>query len=121
MELKALSQHEHALKFRAHRNQVLTANIANADTPNYKARDLDFNAALKQAQGGSLRLTGTNERHLGTARAASSAPAAEQLKYREAARVGNPSSRAASRQFPDISDHVHCITCGVPVTGTFYL
>ncbi len=82
MELKALSQHEHALKFRAHRNQVLTANIANADTPNYKARDLDFNAALKQAQGGSLRLTDTNERHLGTARAASSAPAAEQLKYR---------------------------------------
>ncbi|NNC77771.1 MAG: flagellar basal body rod protein FlgB, partial [Woeseiaceae bacterium] len=46
MELNVLSQHEDALKFRALRNQVLSSNIANADTPGYKARDLDFSQAL---------------------------------------------------------------------------
>ena len=43
---KALGIHEQALGFRAQRAEVLANNIANADTPNYKARDLDFNAAL---------------------------------------------------------------------------
>lgn len=39
---KALGIHEQALSFRAQRAEVLANNIANADTPNYKARDLDF-------------------------------------------------------------------------------
>ena len=59
MELNALSQHENALKFRALRNRVLTTNIANADTPNFKARDFEFGAALDKAKGGSLRMAGT--------------------------------------------------------------
>ena len=80
MELKALSLHENALMFRAQRNQVLAANIANTDTPNYKARDLDFNAALQQAQGGRLRLSGTHELHLGTARTVNNDSA--NVKYR---------------------------------------
>lgn len=63
MELNVLSQHEQALKFRALRNQVLSSNIANADTPNYKARDLDFGSALKSAQAGSLDLKTTSELH----------------------------------------------------------
>ena len=37
--------HAEALKLRAERQQVLASNIANADTPDYKARDFDFNAA----------------------------------------------------------------------------
>lgn len=37
-----------ALKVRAERNQVLAENLANADTPNYKARDFDFKAVLQQ-------------------------------------------------------------------------
>ena len=81
MELNVLSQHETALKFRAQRNQVLSANIANADTPGYKARDLDFDAALKHASGKNVRLVGTSDRHIGTG----NAPApmtSEQLKYR---------------------------------------
>lgn len=43
---KALGIHEKALTFRTQRAEVLANNIANADTPNYKARDLDFSAAL---------------------------------------------------------------------------
>lgn len=48
---QALRFHQTALSLRAERQQVLASNIANADTPNYKARDVDFNAALKQALG----------------------------------------------------------------------
>ncbi|WP_319381905.1 flagellar basal body rod protein FlgB [Thiomicrorhabdus sp.] len=41
--------HEQALLIRNQRAQVLANNIANADTPNYKARDIDFRAALSEA------------------------------------------------------------------------
>ncbi len=40
---------EAALGLRAQRQQVLASNIANADTPNYKARDIDFASALQGA------------------------------------------------------------------------
>lgn len=63
MEFNSLALHENALRFRAHRNEVLASNIANADTPNYKARDLDFGAALKGAQQQHLGLTKTSELH----------------------------------------------------------
>lgn len=45
----ALRFHETALNLRAQRQQLLASNIANADTPNYKARDIDFNQALQGA------------------------------------------------------------------------
>ncbi|MES2150408.1 MAG: flagellar basal body rod protein FlgB [Pseudomonadota bacterium] len=38
---------EAALSLRSSRQQVLASNIANADTPNYKARDFDFSSALQ--------------------------------------------------------------------------
>ena len=38
-----------ALALRAQRQEVLASNIANADTPNYKARDFDFARALRDA------------------------------------------------------------------------
>jgi len=41
--------HGAALSLRQERLKVLASNIANADTPNYKARDIDFAAALKHA------------------------------------------------------------------------
>ena len=40
---------ESALSLRAQRQQVLASNIANADTPNYKARDIDFASAMASA------------------------------------------------------------------------
>lgn len=59
---------QQALSLRAHRQQVLASNIANADTPNYLARDFDFSAALRQAVSGrgqdSVALTRTSPQHL---------------------------------------------------------
>jgi flagellar basal-body rod protein FlgB len=43
-----------ALQLQAYRAQVLASNLANADTPNYKARDIDFRAALSAANAGQL-------------------------------------------------------------------
>lgn len=51
---EALHFHQTALRLRAERQQVLASNIANADTPNYKARDVDFQSALKQATSGAV-------------------------------------------------------------------
>ena len=70
-----------ALKVQSRRTEVLATNLANADTPNYKARDLDFRAALAEAgaMGAPLRLQGTNTRHLATA---NDAAAGAELKYR---------------------------------------
>lgn len=42
--------HEYALGVRSQRAEILASNIANADTPGYKAQDLDFKSALAQAQ-----------------------------------------------------------------------
>lgn len=44
---------QQALALRAQRQQVLASNIANADTPNYKAKDIDFASALRVAAGAS--------------------------------------------------------------------
>jgi flagellar basal-body rod protein FlgB len=63
MEIPSLAHHEQALKFRALRNQVLSSNIANADTPNYKARDINFADALKTAGTESMRMKTTSSVH----------------------------------------------------------
>lgn len=63
MELKALQLHEQALRFRAMRNEVLSSNIANADTPGYKARDFSFSDALSSARNHSLGLKQTSDLH----------------------------------------------------------
>lgn len=62
---QALGTFESALRLRAQRAEVLSANLANADTPNYKARDFDFHSALQNAQqqtSGGLHMT--QNRHL---------------------------------------------------------
>lgn len=65
---KALGIHEKALGFRAQRAEVLANNIANADTPNYKARDMDFSSVLAaeadKQQSGRIALDRTNNRHI---------------------------------------------------------
>jgi flagellar basal-body rod protein FlgB len=55
-----------ALRLRGRRLDIIASNIANAATPNYKARDLDFGAALAAARGPS-RLEQTSNLHLGGA------------------------------------------------------
>jgi len=46
-----LSSIRNALGARGYRQELLASNIANADTPHYKARDIDFKTALSTAQG----------------------------------------------------------------------
>ncbi|HCF24477.1 MULTISPECIES: flagellar basal body rod protein FlgB [unclassified Novosphingobium] len=45
--------HGQALQLRSQRLGLITSNIANAGTPGYKARDIDFGAALKASQQGA--------------------------------------------------------------------
>ena len=72
----ALRFHETALNLRAQRQQLLASNIANADTPNYKARDIDFNQAL---QGALVRGTQTPSELAKTAPAHLAAGAANSI------------------------------------------
>lgn len=58
-----LGVHESALLFRAKRMEVLAANLANADTPNYKARDVEFSAVLDKAVQ-RAELAVTHQRHI---------------------------------------------------------
>ena len=63
-----LGVYNQAMSLRAYRHQVLASNIANADTPHYKARDFDFKATFAKAMGerdpNALPLVLTHERHL---------------------------------------------------------
>jgi flagellar basal-body rod protein FlgB len=58
--------HEPALLLQGQRIGVLAANMANADTPNYKARDIDFREVLANNDGGApLALQTTEAGHIG--------------------------------------------------------
>jgi flagellar basal-body rod protein FlgB len=57
----ALGISERALGVRSQRLEVLSRNIANADTPNYKAEELDFKAMLKETS--REYLSATNAKH----------------------------------------------------------
>jgi flagellar basal-body rod protein FlgB len=77
----ALGVHPAALALRARRTEVLANNVANADTPNFKARDIDFKAVLaSQSQGAEHtgRLRTTHTRHIDV----TPLDAQEDLKYR---------------------------------------
>ena len=60
---QSLGIHEQALQVKARRLEVLSQNIANADTPNYKARDLDFKAVLSKTQDPDMQLATTQDGH----------------------------------------------------------
>jgi len=66
-----LGVHAAALKLRSQRTEVLAANLANADTPNYQARDIDFKSALaavgaqSAGAGGGVHLATTRAGHIG--------------------------------------------------------
>jgi flagellar basal-body rod protein FlgB len=61
-----LGVHEAALLYRARRTEVLAANLANADTPRYQARDLTFAAVLDDRMSAARRLAVTDDRHMRT-------------------------------------------------------
>ena len=53
----ALGVHAKALSARSERMEVLARNIANADTPHFKAKDIDFRSVLKQSREDALNST----------------------------------------------------------------
>ena len=73
-----LGVHEAALLFRARRMEVLAANLANADTPQYKARDMEFGAVLGGTAAAAPPLKTTDPRHI----AVEPLAARDSLKYR---------------------------------------
>ena len=63
---KAFGVFEHAMQLRADRSSVLANNIANADTPGFQARDIDFDKVLQTKLGnpsGNLQLATSNSEH----------------------------------------------------------
>ncbi|MDX2504541.1 MAG: flagellar basal body rod protein FlgB [Gammaproteobacteria bacterium] len=66
-----LGVHDDALMLRSRRSEILASNLANADTPGYKAKDIDFKAAMDNATGnrsefkkGSLKMATSNAKHI---------------------------------------------------------
>ena len=57
----ALGIHERAIAVRNRRVELISQNIANADTPNYKARDLDFKKLIAGVEG--MQVMATDKRH----------------------------------------------------------
>lgn len=79
---EVLNFHQTALNLRAYRQQLLAGNIANADTPDFKARDIDFSGALQSAlsaRSGNSGLARTSPRHLGSG---NENPGGAQVLYR---------------------------------------
>ena len=71
----ALGIHEDAVRLRSQRQVILSNNIANADTPGYKARDIDFKVVMQdiefakgkstKAADGNLQLLASTRGHIG--------------------------------------------------------
>lgn len=60
----ALGIHQYALGVRSRRTEILASNITNADTPNYKAKDINFKDALNAATSGTaMSLSRTDSSH----------------------------------------------------------
>ncbi len=80
-----LGVHAAALDVRGRRTELIANNLANADTPGYQARDLDFRAAMARVSGekttSGVHLSTTQAGHIGGAASADAATSPD-LKYR---------------------------------------
>lgn len=81
----ALGFHQQALNLRHERQKVLASNIANADTPHYKARDFDFGKELSRAMEqqpsrSNLTVATTSAQHI--SKPAVGSPGVTELHYR---------------------------------------
>lgn len=101
--------YQNALSLRESRQRLLASNIANADTPHYKAVDIDFSAALRQAMGGSqekIQMNRTASLHLS---ASNGGPMGAEILYRAAVQPsidGNTVDMDTERaQFSDNAIH----------------
>ena len=77
---------ETALSLRSQRQELLASNIANADTPNFKARDIDFasamQGALSKSGGSNSGLAATNSAHIQGAADGKTLPDGTPVLYR---------------------------------------
>ena len=73
-----LKVHSESLALRSRRNEILSSNIANAATPNFKAKDLDFTEMLNNKMGFG-EINTTNKRHF----AVSIGPNEQGVKFRQ--------------------------------------
>jgi flagellar basal-body rod protein FlgB len=80
-----VSVHATALDVRAKRGELIANNLANADTPGYQARDIDFRQAMARAAGetptAGVQLSTTSAGHIGASTSANAANHPD-LKYR---------------------------------------
>ena len=83
----SLDFHGQALTLRSERQRLLASNIANADTPGYVARDMDFAAALRQATGQGNVASTLAAPAPGHIAAATGAPAEPNLLYSSASQT----------------------------------
>lgn len=74
---KALGIHQYTIGIRSQAAEIISNNIANADTPHFKARGVDFTAALQQALSKKNELISTHSSHL-----SSHLSFSPELKYR---------------------------------------
>ncbi|PTN11799.1 flagellar basal body rod protein FlgB [Nitrosomonas aestuarii] len=66
---KTVNFHQQALSLRAARQEILASNIANADTPQFKAKDIDFSSVLQETLSSKAKattLTTTSSMHIST-------------------------------------------------------
>jgi flagellar basal-body rod protein FlgB len=77
----SLDFHGQALGLRADRQRLIASNIANADTPGYVARDLDFAQALRQATGAASGAAALAAPHAGHLAGAGAATGEAHLRY----------------------------------------
>ncbi|HVL01175.1 MAG TPA: flagellar basal body rod protein FlgB [Dongiaceae bacterium] len=79
---KQLGIHQYALQLRSERAGILANNLANADTPGYKARDMDFGEVLKSQMGESTSLIPVQTTSAGHQQTLLQADTVNGLKYR---------------------------------------
>lgn len=60
----SISMIERGLNFSADKSKAIAQNVANADTPNYKAKTVDFKSYLNEAKTSQLEAYRTDKRHL---------------------------------------------------------
>ncbi len=83
-----------ALNVRSQRFELLSANLANADTPGYKARDIDFAATLARVRQGEGEMRTTHGSHM----QAGSGPLHMQVKYRVPAQASLDGNTVETQQ-----------------------
>src|SRR5258705_10668120 len=99
-----LGIHAQALRVRSQRTELLANNLANADTPGFKARDIDFRQALAAAgsKNTPVRGTTTNAAHIATGNVAAGGAGGIRVRKPPPPRAAGRHRRPQTRQTPPL-------------------